>query len=255
MPAPFQWTDEQLEDMISSYESGEGLRSIARRYGTSHQVIGPVLKKYSVLLRPQHEATRRHNCDYTYFRTIDTQEKAYWLGFLTADGCITTGNRVAVHLASLDCNHLFKLKRALHASQMVSKNNRSCSLVICSPEMAADLAMHGILPNKTFYTKPARIAPAFSPHYWRGVFDGDGSLSRNGDELALVGDYDVVLGFQAFVSSHCPDVRANIQRRKNIFALVIRRQATRLILRVLYEDATIFLDRKYEQAKRIIYLT
>lgn len=254
MPAPFQWTDEQVEDMLRSYESGESLSSIARRYGTSHQVIGPILKKYSVLLRPHREAMRRHSCDYTYFRTIDTQEKAYWLGFMTADGCITTGSRVAVHLASVDCNHLFKLKKALHASQMVSKNNRSCSLVICSPEMAADLATHGILPNKTFYTRPARVAPALSRHYWRGVFDGDGTLTRGGDELALVGDYDVVLGFQAFISSHCPDVRAHIRRKENIFSLTIRKQATRLILGVLYEGATVFLDRKYEQAKRIIPL-
>lgn len=254
MPAPFQWMDEQVEDMLRSYESGESVRSIARRYGTSHQVIGPVLKEYSVLLRPHHEATRRHRCDYAYFRTIDTQEKAYWLGFLTADGCITTGNRVAVHLASVDCDHLFKLKKALHASQMVSENKRSCSLVICSPEMAADLAMHGILPKKTFYTRPAQVAPVLSRHYWRGVFDGDGSLSRDGDELTLVGDYDVVLGFQAFVTSHCAGVRAKIQRRENIFALAIRRQATRLILAVLYEGATVFLDRKYEHAKRIIRL-
>jgi hypothetical protein len=255
MPAPFKWTDEQIEDMTASYERSESVRSIAARYGTSHQVIGPLLKKHSVLLRPNYEAIRRHTCDYAYFRTIDTEEKAYWLGFLTADGCVTTGNRVAVHLASVDCVHLFKLKMALHATQVVSENIRSCSFVICSLEMAADLARHGILPNKTFYTKTAQVAPLLARHYWRGVLDGDGSFSRDGSELKLVGDYDVVLGFRAFVSSRCPNVKANIQRKENIFAFVLRKQVALLILRVLYEDAAVFLDRKFEAAKRIIQLT
>src|SRR5712691_11105891 len=149
MPAPFKWTSEQIQDMVASYERGESVTSIAARYGTSQQVIGPVLKRHGVRLRSQNETMRRHTCNHAYFHRVDTEEKAYWLGFLTADGCITTGDRVVVHLASEDCGHLFKLKAALGASQTVSRSGGSCSLTICSPEMAVDLAAHGLLPNKT----------------------------------------------------------------------------------------------------------
>src|SRR5215469_18761847 len=98
MPAPFKWTSEQIQDMVASYEQGESVTSIATRYGTSQQVIGPVLKGHGVRLRSHNETMRRHTCNYTYF-------------------------------------------------------HRSCSLTICSPEMAADLAAHGLLPNKTFSTR------------------------------------------------------------------------------------------------------
>jgi hypothetical protein len=117
---------------------------------------------------------------------IDTEEKAYWLGFLTADGCITIGKktqdspRLSLHLAKQDYEHIVKFKQALQATQAVSMNEQSCHFVICSTEMAADLARHGIQPRKTFSTKPAQIAPELEKHYWRGVLDGDGYISKGG---------------------------------------------------------------------------
>src|SRR6266446_1171781 len=190
MPAPFKWTSEQVHDIIAAYELGESVTSIAARYGTSQQVIGPLLKRHGVRLRPHYESVRRHTCNYAYFHRVDTEEKAYWLGFLTADGCITTGDRVTVHLAAEDCGHLFKLKASLGASQTVSRGRRSCSLTICSPEMAADLAAHGLLPHKTFSTRAAHIPSWLARHYWRGVLDGDGHFPEDGSSLTLVGDYD-----------------------------------------------------------------
>ena len=33
-----------------------------------------------------------YKADYNKFEIIDNPEKAYWLGFLAADGCLYTGN-------------------------------------------------------------------------------------------------------------------------------------------------------------------
>lgn len=253
MPAAYQWTQEQLQDMISSYEKGETALSIAKRYGVSHPIITPLLKRHGVVLRATYSEThRKHMCDHRYFRVIDTEEKAYWLGFFTADGCITTENRIVVNLGIADCSHLYKLRAALQSSHKVSTSNRSCTLAICSAEMAADLASHGIFPNKTFSTKAAQIPNELSRHYWRGVIDGDGTFAKDGGQLALYGDYDVVMAFQSFVFSHCSQVRANILKADNIYSFRIKRQATHCLLQILYEDAIIFLDRKFERAQQIL---
>jgi hypothetical protein len=159
---------------------------------------------------------------------------------------------MTVHLAAEDCGHLFKLKAVLGASQTVSRGSRSCSFTICSPEMASDLAAHGLLPNKTFSTRAAHIPSWLARHYWRGVLDGDGHFSEDGSSLTLVGDYDVVFNFRDFVLSFCLDVQAKIHRRGSIYAFNIRREATPSVLRVLYGGATVFLDRKYERARRIL---
>jgi hypothetical protein len=258
MPAAFKWTPEEVQDMVRSYRQGESAQSVAKRYGTSYQVIQPVLVKQGILLRSRREASRRQTFDAHYFQWIDTEEKAYWLGFLTADGCVTKGKspgdspRITVHLGKKDYEHLCKLKKALQASQMISVNEHSCSFTIFSSEMAADLALHGILPKKTFSTKPVQVVSHLERHYWRGIIDGDGTFSRSGDALALVGDYDVILAFQTLVLSHCPEVKATIRKAENIFSLSIRRQATKFLLQFLYESATIYLDRKYERVQRIL---
>jgi hypothetical protein len=254
MAQAFKWTSEELQDMVTSYKQGESAQSIAGRYGTSYQVIQPVLVKQGVTLRSKREANKRLTCNERYFQEIDTEEKAYWLGFLTADGCVAKGKktgdsmRITIHLTKQDYGHLVKLKQALQATQMVSTSERSCSLTIFSTEMAADLARHGILPNKTFSTKPVQVIPELERHYWRGVVDGDGYISKDGNVLALVGDYEVVLDFQSFVLTHCPKVKATIYREENIYKFKTVGSATLIILEVIYGKATVYLDRKYEKA-------
>ena len=85
MPAALPWTSEELHDMVTSYVQGESAQSIAKRYGTSYQVIQPVLVRQGVTLRSKREANKRQKCNERYFQAIDSEEKAYWLGFLTAD--------------------------------------------------------------------------------------------------------------------------------------------------------------------------
>ena len=108
MAKALQWTQEQLQDIVISYQQGESAQSIGKRYGTSHQVILPLLEKQGVALRSNADANRRQTFDVHYFQTIDSEEKAYWLGFLTADGCITSAKkpgqsmRLSNHLALAD---------------------------------------------------------------------------------------------------------------------------------------------------------
>lgn len=41
------------------------------------------------------------------FKKIDTEEKAYWLGFLYADGCVGSKEaKIELGLAEKDFNHL-----------------------------------------------------------------------------------------------------------------------------------------------------
>jgi hypothetical protein len=88
--------------------------------------------------------------------------------------------------------------------------------------------------------------------YWRGVIDGDGYISKDGKQLVLVGDYDVVLAFQKFVLTHCPKVKASIFRDSNIYTFQVTGASARKMLEVLYGEATVYLDRKYERAKLIL---
>ncbi len=255
MAKPRGWKETEKKGMLLAYKSGENLTSIAKRYGTSHTTVTSVLRGQGIQFHLQNGLTRFHTYESRYFQVIDTEEKAYWLGFLTADGCITAGRtkissqRLTIHLGIRDYDQLIKFKQALQATQMVSKNERSCSFTIYNSELVADLAVYGIVPRKTLHTKPAQVAPELERHYWRGVIDGDGHISKDGQSLTLVGDYEVVVGFQTFVLTHCPKVKASIFRDLNIYTFKVTGIAAQKILEVLYGDATVYLDRKYERAK------
>jgi hypothetical protein len=246
MPAPFQWTEEVREEMIASYQKGEGVLAIAKRFHVRHGSVSALLKGRGISLRTH---LRGITCNDAYFHEIDTEEKAYWLGFITADGHITTDNRIGIHLASRDVHHLYKFKEALNAAQTVSQNERDCKFVICSPQMVADLASHGILPRKTGSTKPAQVAPELERHYWRGVIDGDGYISKDGERLTLVGDYEVILQFQAFTLAKSPQMKACISRKENIYQIQLYGKVARKMLELLYSGASVYLERKYERVK------
>ncbi len=258
MPAPFHWTEEKRKEMIAAYNNGEGIISIAKRFHVRHESISALLQEQGIQVKTRSEWSRRNICNYAYFHQIDTEEKAYWLGFLTADGCVTKGKkpgdspRLTINLGIQDYEHLVKFKQALQASQVVSKSERSCSFTIYSSELVADLATHGIKPQKTLHTVPAMVAPELERHYWRGVIDGDGYIAKKRVELTLVGDYAVVLGFQQFVLAHCLKVKARIFCDMNIYTFQITGVTVRKILEVLYEGATVYLDRRYERAKPIL---
>ena len=50
---------------------------------------------------------RRYNCNYDYFKEIDTEDKSYWLGFLYADGSVRKNtNTVELSLKGSDIEHL-----------------------------------------------------------------------------------------------------------------------------------------------------
>jgi plasmid stability protein len=251
MPAHHKWTEKEVQEIITAYLSGEGVTAISKRYHVNHNSVTSKLKEYNIIIRTNAENRRTCECDYHYFQVIDTQEKAYWLGFLTADGCITTGNRVTLNLGITDYSHLIKFRNALQATQIVSTNTLSCAFVVRSNEMVTDLATHGLFPNKTFSTKPSEILPHLAKHYWRGIIDGDGHIAKSADRLTICGDYDIVLAFQSFVLSHCSKVKAKIYRQENIFGFTVGRETTHFMLNLLYKDATVFLNRKYEIAQQV----
>lgn len=120
-----------------------------------------------------------------YFKYIDSEEKAYWLGFLYADGCITTDKKyIILELSSEDLEHIKRFKDDIQAHQKIriyKRNNiEYARLCIGCKEMVLDLIKVGCIPHKTFNIvfPEANIIPKnLIRHFIRGVFDGDGCIS------------------------------------------------------------------------------
>lgn len=215
------------------------------------------------------KAARPAACDNpSYFDVIDTPDKAYWLGFIATDGCVTgfsSGSlRLQVKLARRDRDHLVLLHKALKAKRPIrdreewsqppgttERKARPCSvLTVSSHQIVHALVSHGITPRKTNDLKPWEGPADLVPHYWRGVIDGDGTItiSPEGIRVGLAGSKAVVESFLAWARGVCgTTARAHQGKSGNRNYWVTYTGGTtgpRRLLAALYDDAPVALARK-----------
>lgn len=126
--------------------------------------------------------TRKFKLNERFFETIDTEEKAYWLGFLYADGS-QNGKQFQIGLQIGDKNHLEKFAKSINCEHRVKEIKKSshrkgiaANLQISSKLFCYHLEQQGCVRNKTFVTQYPKIPNHLDRHFIRGVFDGDGTI-------------------------------------------------------------------------------
>lgn len=151
--------------------------------------------------KPPRVAHRKYPLKADYFEQIDTPEKAYWLGFLTADGSVARTN-VSLELANIDAGHIAKFARAIESEAPISPTRQNCVRArFHSTRLAASLASLGLIQRKSLVVvPPLEKLAGLEPYYWRGLWDGDGTISVRRDRAAgwlvgIVGSAACVDGF------------------------------------------------------------
>lgn len=134
---------------------------------------------------------RKTTVDETYFETIDTHNKAYWLGFIFADG-YHNSVETAINLHSKDKLHLEKFRKDIKSEHNITTHDirNIASFRIFSKKIAKDLDNLNCFQAKTLTLLPPKnILNDFLPSFVRGYFDGDGFVSSidkcNGARLSM----------------------------------------------------------------------
>lgn len=86
------------------------------------------------------------------FKSIDNEFKAYWLGFLYADGSVgSTDYRVELTLAEKDYNHLVKFKDFIGLDNKISYRPKTKAYRYCFKDkiFKSILIDKGCVPNKS----------------------------------------------------------------------------------------------------------
>lgn len=127
--------------------------------------------------------------DSFFFHHIDSEEKAYWLGFMYADGYVT-GSVMGVKLHIKDIDHLQKFREDIQSQHTIgtyvmksgfanANGTPYCSLTIKDKQLVQDLNDCGVTYNKskTLVFPTEDVVPSHLIHHFiRGYFDGDGSV-------------------------------------------------------------------------------
>lgn len=126
---------------------------------------------------------------HNYFNVINTEAKAYLLGFILADGCITQGygcNTVRLNnsIDDIEIGELFQ-KEIFPGNKLCFRKNpgKKDTFYIkgSSKEIIRDLGRFNIIPKKTYdidFMFNFEVLPnEFLRHFIRGFFDGDGTFT------------------------------------------------------------------------------
>lgn len=260
-------TLKELKEMKEMLDNGFSEKDVAEKFQVS---LNSVLKrKANNKWDKGHRKKTNYSFDENYFDEIDSDEKAYWLGFLMADGYITTkrpnkGNEnqsFGCTLSVKDITHLEKFRDSLksnHPIHIYKKNNSNfergqdtCRLLIGNQHTVDSLKKLGIVENKTFFCKMPNIKEEYKLSFIRGYSDGDGSLyidKRGRFGWSLTGTKELlqeilkVLGKSELKMEQRWPERENNNWSVTIFGKV----QVPMLLDKIYENATVYLDRKYE---------
>lgn len=126
------------------------------------------------------EWNKKYRVDENVFDRIDTPEKAYWLGFIAADGGIGK-NYLNITLQKRDKEHLEKFKKFLKSNLPIklTKDKKYAKIFVSRKNIIKSLEKYGILPRKSKRLIFPNINTRYHPDFIRGYFDGDGCLSIN----------------------------------------------------------------------------
>lgn len=229
------------------------------------------------------DSKRKYALNHDYFKKIDTEEKAYWLGFLAADGYVSReGGVVIVVLSEKDIDHLKKFTKAIETNTPIiqykqkfdskrEKEYNMCKIAISSIRFHDNIVDKGITPIKMMDKRIPDIEERWYKHFIRGYYDGDGSISfvkrkkvrewksQTTHTSTLEGSVRIVGTFKLLnwivdVSEPFVGRKSKISEKKTIFSISASDGTMIKLLNWLYSNSTVFLSRKYGKYQEYLHL-
>lgn len=250
---------EKLVDCVNHRMSG---KQISREMGVDYTCVHRWLRKLGLNLPNYHNELKFDN---TVFDIIDTEEKAYWFGFLCADGYVSLkGVVVELSLKGSDVEHLEKFRQFLHnrneikMSKVMCKGKEylRCRLIMTDKHFHDTLISKGCTPQKSLTFKFPDTSIFTSQdlirHFIRGYFDGDGCITPSTcSKIAttLNGTNEFLSKVVEYYPHLFSVLRLNDKNRPEINAYVIGNcglKATEFC-HDLYDEANVYLQRKYDR--------
>ena len=224
-------------------------------------------------LYPEYDSRRKYTFNQHYFQKIDSYEKAYWVGFIAADGNIYKNRpSIQIRLQKQDTSHLYKFCDALKLSRKKvalynHRRNRTyigAHLHIDSKYIKNDLIKLGILPNKslTFNKINKTLIPnKFYNAFLLGYIDGDGSFVLWKDEgrwrfkLVVLGNYNFLQDMKKILT---PDSTQILRLAHNCTATyelnIYTQNAVNFLLNIYPKMKNTYLQRKKDTFDKYMLL-
>ena len=261
-----------INEVCDKFFTGNySIQSLADELGSCPKDITKILVDNGL-----HVKRKKHIYKEDVFEVINTEEKAYWLGFLYADGCVETFDRFLVELtlSSKDKEHVTAFANFVSESKQPKDNEihikhldktfYSTKFSAYNQKLAKDLESKGCTPRKslTLTFPDSDIVPEeFIRHFIRGYVDGDGSLGiyKKGNSfdlrLSINGTFEFLSGIQDKFNQYIEGYKkVNVRKTKGNDFVIQKGGKTDSfkVIDWIYNGSTIYLDRKYKIYQEMI---
>lgn len=259
---------DNLDNVVSLYLSGKTCDEVAECIGVDVHTVYSILDEKGIKRRPGGVPT---NCKKDYFETINNPNKAYLLGFITADGSVSrdfscVGIEVKrsdsglITFAQQQINPKAKIYDIKYQTSTYCKSNGKTyvsnkddvKITFNSRDLARSLGKYGIVPNKTFLISkvPVDLIPNdLLRYYFRGLIDGDGCIHKDGKISIYSGSFNFIKDVQKVLSKQVGISLLKIYHGTSYFVTWSSKEDKRKMFHYLYDDlnATYFYPRKYQR--------
>lgn len=193
-----------------------------------------------------------------YFDNINSEDKAYFLGLLVADGCIREQKySIYLILQSEDADAILGFTRYIGADghnkylgkrKEFPKWKKTYGVRIFSKHMYFSLINLGLKPRKSSKEVMPNIPKNLIPHFIRGYFDGDGvtCVGPSRKYSGFVGSKEILTQIQYHLGTN---LTIHEKTGTNIFTGGI--QFSKELYDYMYSNATIWMDRKRRKMDKI----
>lgn len=230
------------------YKSGVTRSAIVEKYQITETTLYRILRKNNDSLR-----VVRRNVNHSFFSEVDAL-RAYWIGFIAADGYVYKGKNLKVELAEKDKAHLEALRDLLTDSPLYCRAaKKTLGLYIASPQIVGDLLKYGIHQAKSATLRlPLDIPEEFFFDWLRGYYDGNGWPASN-RAIGISSNFVMLSQLQKKLLTEY-GIKSSVQKepRNEIFAnMNISVNGSLALLKKFYYPGCVCLDRKITKARLI----
>lgn len=275
----FNYAEDYKEEIIKLYTIDKlSAAKIGKIFNISQPTISRNLKEWGIISRKNGEDQKKYSLNEHYFDEINIPEKAYILGFIYSDGCVSDkGFQIA--LQEKDKEILEKIKIELNSNSPLVYvkekfyNKKTKSGYLCQPQymlrinstyLRDKLIDHGAFKRKTDKIEfPYWMNENLIPHFIRGMIDGDGCISRQGRKENKSGIIITLVSNKKFIeqlSEYLHNKGWNNSIRKSsktsnvAYTLYMYKKShIKEFLDWIYKDSTIHLQRKYDRYYSYFY--
>lgn len=257
-----KYTEQEIKNFSEYYKLGRSLKEISEHFNVNYHTLKQNLIRFGYRT-PMKKLNNQRVTKITYFDTIDTHEKTYFLGLLFADGYISKtpyGVNIGIALQLQDKYILEYLKKELNVSNKISDYKNSSKFSITCQHTYNKLINLGIKENKSHLDyKIPHIDKKFVNSFILRYFDGDGCITIKTTGYSVVSiccNSKVFLeDVQQYLESMDIVTRPiAIEKRtnNNLFVLYLSKRENQLkFMNLIYKNSNIFLQRKYHKFLQI----